>query len=503
MFLWLSFGCEAQNQYLFQTPSVQIPYSTFNDLAGWWRADTFTGSSGSYSLTDKSGNGNHMIQQAGTLTSGTGVNSQAKFTGGSTAYLNSNLTIKSWPVTIITIAVRANNVMCGFFGHQGATGFNTLWYGYESSNQNTIYNSSGTVNTTSEAGSIACYEARIGWGSRVALVNGIIQSSLTGSPNIVQSSLINTTIGTQYRGLNCDWYETLVWNRNLSLSDLDEVHAYINARYGMSIPLWSSYTSAPVIAIWGQSNASGRGTKSYLTSPYNTSQTNVYIWNDPVSYANNIGTTWSNLDESAFNNDLGDGQGNIYFGYEASLGYNYINRVGGSVYLFKWSAGGTNLGKLDPFPFWDAIEPTTTLATGKRLFVNYLQNWWKSLVAFQTAGQRPDVIGIIGTQGEQDATDATLSANYQTNLINFYNTLRPEMGTDKNNAPVKIIITRLPNGQAGETYLNTVQTAQTNAASILTNAVLFNTDSYSFQGGNVHWSNASYIQIGIDLAGIL
>src|SRR6185369_5006001 len=158
-----------------QIPSGQVPYSTFNDLAGWWRADSFTGIAGGYNLIDKSSNGNNMAQQAGTLTPGTGVNSQAKFTGNSLSYFNANLSIKNWPITIITIAVRANNALCGFFGHQGASPTNTLWCGYESSNVNTIYNTSASVNTTTEAGTISVYTTRIGWGSRQTWLNGILK----------------------------------------------------------------------------------------------------------------------------------------------------------------------------------------------------------------------------------------------------------------------------------------------------------------------------------------
>ena len=493
IFLFLSLiSCEAQGVYTSMTPSGQVPYSAFTDLAGWWRADTFTGSSGSYSLTDKSSGANNMVQQAGTLTAGTGVNSQAKFTGNSSAYFNSSYLVKSWPVTIITVALRANNALCGFYGHQGASGFNTLWTGYEASNANTVYNTSGSTNTTTEAGTIAVYTTKIGWGSRQTWVNGVLKSTHT-EPTITQSAATATTIGTQYRGLNCDWYETLVWNRTLSLSDLDEVYAYLNTRYAISLPLWSSYTAAPTILIWGQSNASGRGTpKSYLTSPYNTAQTNVFIWD---------GSTWPTLDESANNNDYYDGFGSTYFGYEASLGYNYINRVGGSVYLFKVTQGGTYLNNQGGV-FWAATDNSISPNSGNKLYSVFQQNWTDALIAFQTASKRPVVKAIIGTQGEQDATDATASSNYQSNLIAFYNTMRPELGTNVNNSDVPVYITQLPNGQAGETYLSTVQSAQSNAASTLSNAHLFTTNSYSFQAGNVHFSNASYVQMGIDLAAL-
>jgi len=483
--------------------SVPVPYSTFSDVAGWWRADTFTGSAGGYSITDLSANGNAMLQQAGTLTPGTGVNSKAKFTGNAAAYLNSNLAIRNWPCTIITIAVRANNATCGFFGHSGSNPTATLWTGYEASNQNSTYNNNRTNNTTSEAGSITAYGTWIGWGSRVVTMNGLIQ---TDHPlaTTTQSSPISTSLGTQYRGFNSDWYETLVWNRCLSLSDLDEVYTYINTRYGMSIPLWSSYTGVNVIFVWGQSNAAGRGIKAALNPPYSGAQTNVFVWTNVADYTSTAGSSWATLDESAFNNDLGDAQGNLYYGYEASLPQNYINRVGGSVYLFKFAQGNTYLNNQGgALPFWDAVDNTVSQNASVRLYQGFMTNWVNALINFQTNSKRPIGKVIIGTHGENDAINSTAAGNYQTNLINFYQTIVPELRVGTS---LPIIITRLPNGQdpANETSLSTVQTAQTNAAATLPNCTLFNTDSYAFNSGSgPHWSNAAYIQIGIDLAALI
>jgi len=443
-----------------------------------------------------------MIQQAGTLTTGTGVNSQAKVTGNSSAYLNSAFSTTNWPIFTVTIGVRANNALCGFFGHQGASGTNTLWNGYEASNSNVIYNTNSSPNTTSEAGTIAAYGAELGWGSRRTFINGVIQATYT-LPSVVQSAALATSIGTQYRGLNCDWYETLVWTRPLSLSDMDELNAYLNSRYSMSIPLWSSYTGVNVVFIWGQSNASGRGNpKSYLTSPYNTAQTGVKVWTNLADYTQPLGTSWQTLDESANNNMLGDGSlASTDFGYEASIGNAYITRVGGTVYLHKYAVGGTALynnggGAL----FWLPTDNTVVPNSGLRLYSTLMNNWTAALIAFQTASQRPVMVAIVGTQGEQDATISAAASAYQANITTFYNTLRPELGTDVKGVSAPVWITRLPNGQASETYLSTVQTAQTNAAAALANANLFSTNSYSFQGDGIHFSNASYIQIGIDLA---
>src|SRR6185436_14136012 len=100
-------------------------------------------------------------QAAGTLTPGTAANGKARFTGNATARLTCPGTIKSWPITQITIGKRTAAATCGFFGHTGASPFNTMWAGYESTNRIAVYNTNSTLNTTAEAGSDACYIARI------------------------------------------------------------------------------------------------------------------------------------------------------------------------------------------------------------------------------------------------------------------------------------------------------------------------------------------------------
>src|SRR6478609_1601730 len=140
LFVITVLGSNAQALMPMSAP-VPKPYSVFNYASEWHNASNIYGSSGSYVLVDLTGNGHDMIQQAGTLTLGTGVNSKPKLTGNSSAYLTSNLSITNFPITVVTVALRANNATCGFFGHTGASGFNTLWHGYEASNANTIYNS--------------------------------------------------------------------------------------------------------------------------------------------------------------------------------------------------------------------------------------------------------------------------------------------------------------------------------------------------------------------------
>ena len=159
-------GLTACNDYLEEMDKKKIltwwmgsgvASSAFDDVWGWWRADTYTGTNPNITLTDLSPNGRNMVQAAGTLTPGTAANGQARIAGNATARLTNASTLKRWPVTIITVGRRAAGATCGFFGHQGASPFNSLWTGYESTNRHFIYNTNGTTNTTTDAGADACW----------------------------------------------------------------------------------------------------------------------------------------------------------------------------------------------------------------------------------------------------------------------------------------------------------------------------------------------------------
>jgi hypothetical protein len=496
----ISLSCLGQSLMFFSNPAPR-PYSAFNDAAAWWRADSYSGSSGSYVFTDLSGNSHPMGQAAGTLTAGTGVNSQAKFTGNSAAYLTSNLTIESWPITVITIAVRANNATVGFFGHTGASGFNTFWYGYEASNANIIYNTNASSNTTAEAGTIACYTARIGYGSRVSMVNGIIQATMQPA-SIARTAAVATTLGTQYRGFNMDWYETIVWTRPLTLEDLDEVHNYINVRYGMSIPLWSSYSEAPAIVKAGQSNSAGRGDRGVsdanVPAPYNGVLTGCNVWYGTP--AAGIGTAFNTLSIAANNHMLGDDAlASLYIGDEETMCKDYIDGHGGSVYLMKFAQGGTYLAYDGSGNYWNATDQTESQQSSRKLYRVFMQNWWQSLRVQQSNSRRPSIKGIDWYQGEQDAVTQVNADAYQTNLTTFINTARPELGYAAEDAPFYIV--RIHSGiDAGQhPYKATVRTAQDNVAAALTNCFLVSVDAYTLRDA-AHINVAGQLALGSFLA---
>jgi len=479
--------------------------SVFSDAWGWWRADASTGSSPTLQLTDLSGNGRHMLQQASTLTSGT-ANGQAKLTGTSTTWLSTSATLESWPVTIVAFGERTDATLQGHFGHVGASGFSTLWTGYESANRHMIYNNNSTNNTNSATNGV--WVSRIGWGSRHAIINGVSQTDNTLA-SIVRSSAIAATLGTQYRGLNYGFQETLVWNRLLSLAELDEVYVYLNARYGTSIPLNSSYTAAPTILLVGESNAAGRGDRGVadanIPAEYLGAISNANAWHGNAT-ANNAtaGTAFETLDNTAVktgftgNHMFGDNitQPANYIGCESAMCKEYLDANGGSVWLNKYGTGGSFLAVQGSY--WNHIDAGTQNNTSRLFSMNGF-NWWRSIVAHHAAGRRPDLKAIIWIQGANDASNQTHADNYSANLAAFIPALRKEIGFPS----ARMIVARLHSGSP-ETYSSTVRAAQEAVVPGISNCELLDMDGYELRSGDpVHYSYNGQHQLGQDLAALL
>lgn len=460
---------------------VPVLQTVFSDVAGRWRADGVSGSSGSYVVSDISGNGHSMTQVAGTITLGTAANGQAKMTGNTTARLTSTFTIQGWPLTIITIAKRPAGNPCGFFGHQGSLPYNFLWTGFETADRYAIYNNSSVLNTLVSSADV-CSVARIGYGSRVSILNGVIQSVMTLA-TIQNPTATATSLGTEYRGLDCDWQETLVWTRTLSINELDEVHAYVNARYGTSIPLWSSYTAVDEVWMGGQSNSAGRGIRGAsdvnVPAEYKVALTGVNIWHGTVTSL--VGNAWGTLDITTNNHDLFDQQGATYIGHEETLGKEYLDRTGNNVYIFKTALGGTNLAYSASVAYWDPVNNTNVHNSQSRLFGVSGNNWWQSMRAHQAASRRPNMKGIVWYQGEQDATNSPDANAYAANGLIFFNELKKEIGVGA--PPIFVIRIHAAIDIGAQPYRDTVRAQEATLVSSISNATLVSVDSYTLQDG--------------------
>jgi hypothetical protein len=471
--------------------------SAFDDIVGWWRADTISGSSGSYVLGDLSGNGYDMTQAAGTVTTGTAANGEAKITGNSTARFTSTLAINRWPGTVVVIGLRAAGAAMGFFGHEGASPFNSYWFGYETANRLFVYHTAGTNNTTAEAGATSCYVNRNGYGSRVSILNGSILADMPLATMVNASA--DASIGTEYRGLNGDWQECLYWDRCLSMDELDEVYAYLNTRYTMSIPLWSALTPVPSIWLGGQSNAAGRGDRGVadanVPAEYASALTGVNIWAGTTTW----GTEFQTLDITTDNQNYYEpANAALYFGPELTLGKEYIDRVGGSVYIVKVALGSTWLTyQATANGYWSPTANNDNHNSGLRRFGVAGRSWWQAMRVWQQAGQRPDLKAIIFHQGEQDATVEAIADQWAASAVILFDELDGELGCG---ATAPRFVCRI-HVNAPETYTPNVRTQQDNYVNSDDRSTLIDTDALMTRPGDpVHLGYLGQLELGEILA---
>jgi hypothetical protein len=340
------------------------------------------------------------------------------------------------------------------------------------------------------------------------MINGEIQTNMDLA-TIVRPSATTVSVGTQYRGLNCEWFETIVWDRVLSVAELDQVHAYAQSRYGIACTRFSQLTNSPTIWVGGQSNAAGRGDRgasdANIPSEYRGAIANANVWHGQTASNNNtLGVAWQTLNNQLAmtgytgNHMFGDNavQPTQFFGFESALCKEWLDVNGGQVYFFKYTTGGSNLEYSASVAHWDATDNTQVQANTLRIFANMARNWWLSMRQNQLANRQPNLLGAIWYQGEQDASNATHAAAYQANLADFATNFRAEIGYSP-----KILICRL-HDECPETHTATVRAAQTAyVAENTATSQLIDTDSYAVRGSDlVHLGGAGQIALGQYLA---
>lgn len=463
-------------------------------LLAKWRADTYTGSSGSYSLTDLTGNGYTLTQSAGTVTPGTGVNGAAKLACSVAANFQGSQTIPSrYNKTIITVFKRTGTAQIGLFGAAGATPYNRVWQGFDGTNVRHFYVGNGTgftaIAQTADAADAGQVRAYCDLSMRHSLVsmrdNRLLPSmNSTSTDGGSVGTSFAPALGTSYRGMVGDWYETRVYDGIMSPTQLDIVAAEINSRYALSLPLWSSLTQRDMILIAGQSNASGPVAMASLPSGYAGAQTGVDIWTGTA-----YGSTIETLNSTSNNNQGAGASRQNTYGFEMSVGKDYIARVGGSVTLYKYAAGSTALSTLTASNW--APATLASLARG------FMYQYWLTRYAMQQLGQRPNPLAMCWFQGEQDATDLTSANAYEANLTEFIASLNGQLS-----GVIDWYICRLANEGTTGAYLATVRTAQAAVATALNHVELVDTDSYQMADA-VHLGATGQIDLGTHLAGLI
>lgn len=466
------------------------PFTPEGSATIHWRADSVTGSAGSYVLTDRSGNGYHATQQtaSGTATLGTGINSQAKFTMAA-ARFNAATTIASRPLTVFTVFKRGSGVATGLFSTTGTNPFNTLWIGFESLDRHAIYMGDGVaapgaVNTASTDHTAAtAYVAIVPEVGGIVGFGGNLQAAVVPARGLGQS--ITPTLGDSYRTMSGDWYETLVYDWVLSFDEQDAVADYINNRYATTIAKWSDLTLRPTLHLYGQSNCAGRAAMADLGVEYQGAQTNVNIF---------TGSAFATLNSSGLNNNQLGGSPSNQFAWESIVGKEYIDTYGGQINLIKYGRGSTALANIGTFESWST---NYNWGAGGSTYRAAAVNILRAYQQMQAAGLKPDVKAIQWFQGEQDATNATYAADYQTNFAPFKTAIeRLSMVENPQWHLMRIADEGL------ETYKPEVRAAQAAIAAQYSNVTMVDTDGYAMMD-SVHLNGAGQTALGTFLASLL
>ena len=236
---------------------------------------------------------------------------------------------------------------------------------------------------------------------------------------------------------------------------------------GLAIPCMAQIK---VFIIAGQSNADGRGEIADLGSPYDQPQTNVLVWFDAAA------TNWVDLAPG-----FSDFSSNDH-GMELSLGKKLYDTWGGDIRLIKYARSGTSI-----FENWlpDRYQYKQML----KVF---------SAATNSLAGQDYVIEGLFWMQGERDSVSNEWSSAYYSNLTTMVSSFR----TDFEAPNMPLILGRIGVDLPTNVYpySDLVRTAQVDYATSNALADWVDTDSFSVQADNIHFTSSGYIEMGTLMA---
>ena len=247
--------------------------------------------------------------------------------------------------------------------------------------------------------------------------------------------------------------------------------------------LSNAKTDVPVFLLSGQSNMTGYGGVSGLTTDQKRNVDNVKIYMDLV---------WEG-DPSKLRKwlTLGIGFGSKIdsIGPELFLGRTLSDSMPGKKIAFiKCSSGSTYLGKVS-----DWLPPSSNNGTGGNLYnrmMNSIDVALKSFnTAFDTAQYTPRWAGFVWLQGEFDAMDKNLSNAYETNLTNLINDIRAKLKV----SDLPVIIPMI-DVQGAWTNNSIVRAADIAVTKKLKNVDTLDTKGFSTDG--VHYRGQGQVKIG-------
>ena len=202
------------------------PY-TLSGLVGWYDGSSWTGTQ----WTDRSGAGNHAVAVRGTVGTST-LNGRTILTGTITAGIKFPVAILPSTYTFFHVARYSTTTRGRIFG-----GVNTNWL-------SGFYDDGTNINCTGVA-------FHNGWLTPYVNIHGFNwvlstdQNNLYRSNSVQRSTTATGTPSYAQLSINYDYYtgttnygdwqvaEVIVYNRTLSLSEIQGVEAYLASRYGL------------------------------------------------------------------------------------------------------------------------------------------------------------------------------------------------------------------------------------------------------------------------------
>ncbi|MDG1357599.1 MAG: sialate O-acetylesterase, partial [Akkermansiaceae bacterium] len=159
--------------------------------------------------------------------------------------------------------------------------------------------------------------------------------------------------------------------------------------------------------------------------------------------------------------------------------------------IIKYARGSTSL-----YTDWAAGGDATTTGDATQ-YVN-LQNTVTSGLAAMQAAQPSETFqigGFLWTQGERDANQGQTTAQYETNLTNFFDDVRLTYGSD-----LPIFYSTLSDSQTALTAAEraNIVDAQVNVEALSPNNHLINTDGFTSDG--IHFDGNGYTALGTAFA---
>lgn len=246
----------------------------------------------------------------------------------------------------------------------------------------------------------------------------------------------------------------------------------------MAFGLSSGQVPLKIFLLAGQSNMSGYTPTSEMPSNLTQDQPNVLIYADgELAVANK--KKW-------LRNGLGFGSGLGWFGPEITFGKTLMASAPGTKFgLIKYSRGGTALATR-----W--CPPGSRNQLGD-LYKNFMSVIDSALAAIDTRKYRPEIVGFLWMQGENDALDSTYADQYQANLENFISDIRAKVSIPD----MPFIIGKIDSTMYW-TYAGAVRAAETHVARNGKNIGIFDTHGYPTDG--YHYTLDGMIQLGEDFA---